>query len=215
MGPFLEAAEGEVVWKDVDEDTFSRFSQFAYAGDYDCEQPEIIQVLRPDSIQRPVQRLRSGRPLDKRDPSSGNKWQREAKKKLAGFREESDELRHRKMDRRNMKSCEDYTKVFLCHARLYTLADMYDVQSLKRLSSHKLVEIIYRFKMFPGRIGDITTLISYVFKNTTLSDKLRQILGLYGLNFVRTMQGTHDFRELLYDVPEFSTEMFHALLEFI
>ena len=37
-----EAVEGCALLEDVDEDTFVRFSQFAYTGDYDVAEPEIL-----------------------------------------------------------------------------------------------------------------------------------------------------------------------------
>ena len=40
--------------------------------------------------------------------------------------------------RKNRESCEDYTQVFLCHARLYVFADKYDIDPLRALSVHKL-----------------------------------------------------------------------------
>lgn len=40
-GSMKEAKEGRVVWDDVDEQTFVRFSQWAYVGDYDAGAPDI------------------------------------------------------------------------------------------------------------------------------------------------------------------------------
>ncbi|XDG09670.1 hypothetical protein ABKA04_009285 [Annulohypoxylon sp. FPYF3050] len=39
-GPFTEAEEGHAVWDDVTEETFKRFIQFAYCGDYECIEPK-------------------------------------------------------------------------------------------------------------------------------------------------------------------------------
>lgn len=42
-----EANEKLVHWPDVDENTFERFSQWAYTGDYDPEEPEVVDVHSP------------------------------------------------------------------------------------------------------------------------------------------------------------------------
>ncbi|KAK0391205.1 hypothetical protein NLU13_0706 [Sarocladium strictum] len=41
-GNMTEAAEGKVEWPDVDEETFIRFSQYAYTGEYVEAEPRII-----------------------------------------------------------------------------------------------------------------------------------------------------------------------------
>ncbi|MCJ1386274.1 hypothetical protein MMC17_009400 [Xylographa soralifera] len=54
-GSMEEAQSGRVTWEDVDEDTFARFAQFVYTGDYSpashhlCE-PEIVEALDPEDI---------------------------------------------------------------------------------------------------------------------------------------------------------------------
>jgi hypothetical protein len=47
--------------------------------------------------------------------------------------------------RKNRESCEDYTEVFLRHARLYVFADKYDVDGLKDLSLHMLQRTLAEF----------------------------------------------------------------------
>lgn len=47
-GPMAEASDGRAVLKDVDEDTFIRFCQFAYTGDYvtpESTPPRLLSFL--------------------------------------------------------------------------------------------------------------------------------------------------------------------------
>ncbi|EOO01092.1 hypothetical protein UCRPA7_3362 [Phaeoacremonium minimum UCRPA7] len=41
-GSMREATEGVVEWDDLDEDTFVRFGQYAYTGEYDAAEPDIL-----------------------------------------------------------------------------------------------------------------------------------------------------------------------------
>lgn len=48
-GRMKEAAEGVAEWPEVDPDTFIRFSQYAYTGDYDPEAPKLVPPPLPPS----------------------------------------------------------------------------------------------------------------------------------------------------------------------
>ncbi|KAM5363237.1 hypothetical protein ACJZ2D_012128 [Fusarium nematophilum] len=47
-GPMVEAQEGCVRWKDVDEETFNRFFRFMYTGDYAGAKPTLRDGLRAE-----------------------------------------------------------------------------------------------------------------------------------------------------------------------
>ena len=68
--------------------------------------------------------------------------------------------------RSNMHPQENYTEVFLSHARLYVFAEKYDIQPLKKLSRQKLQHTLAIYTLYPERVGDITTLLKYVYVNT-------------------------------------------------
>ena len=69
--------------------------------------------------------------------------------------------------RKNRESCEDYTEVFLCHARLYVFADKYDVGPLRDLSLHKLQRTLAEFILDDKRAEDIVNLLRYNYSNIT------------------------------------------------
>lgn len=78
---------------------------------------------------------------------------------------------------------EDYTEVFLSHARLYVFAEKYDIQPLKTLALKKLHQTLAIYTLYPERVGDITALFRYVYANTAESadgkDSIRQMLAHY------------------------------------
>ncbi|KAK4696535.1 hypothetical protein P7C71_g1394, partial [Lecanoromycetidae sp. Uapishka_2] len=66
----------------------------------------------------------------------------------------------------NEKPEEDYTDVFLSHARVYVFADKYDIQPLKHLALEELHATLAIFELYPERTGDIIALLRYVYANT-------------------------------------------------
>ena len=68
--------------------------------------------------------------------------------------------------RPNQASNEDYTEVFLSHARVYVFAEEYDIQSLKALALDELHGTLQNFYLYPERTGDIIALLRYVYANT-------------------------------------------------
>ena len=68
--------------------------------------------------------------------------------------------------RPNQASNEDYTEVFLSHARVYIFAEEYDIQLLKALALDELHITLQNFYLSPERTNDIITLLRYVYANT-------------------------------------------------
>ena len=68
--------------------------------------------------------------------------------------------------RHNQASNEDYTEVFLSHARVYVFAEQYDIQSLKALALDELHCTLQSFDLHPERTGDIIALLRYIYANT-------------------------------------------------
>ena len=68
--------------------------------------------------------------------------------------------------RPNKASNEDYTEVFLSHARVYVFAEEFDIQSLKALALDELHGTLQNFDLHPERTGDIIALLRYVYANT-------------------------------------------------
>jgi len=61
--------------------------------------------------------------------------------------------------RKNKRSHEDYTEIFLSCARLYLFADYHGITNLKLLSLHKLQGALTVFILYEDRIKDIVQLV--------------------------------------------------------
>lgn len=95
---------------------------------------------------------------------------------------------------------EDYTEVFLSHARLHVFADMYDIQDLKMLTFEELHDTLSRYTLHRHRTGDIVTLLRYVYGNT-LPDRsgedLRTLLTDYVSYEMSMLMKDERFNELI------------------
>lgn len=81
--------------------------------------------------------------------------------------------------RKNKDSSEDYSSVFLCHARLYVLGDTYLIPELQKLAIHRLHATLKEFVLYPSRLQDVIMLVKYVFENTRPDDEICDMLSLY------------------------------------
>ena len=78
--------------------------------------------------------------------------------------------------RSNVYYDEDHTEVLLFHARLYVFAENCGIQPLKKLSRQRLRRTLANYTLFPERVGDITTLVRYVYANTAETiDEIEEI----------------------------------------
>ncbi len=68
--------------------------------------------------------------------------------------------------RSNQAPSEDYTNIFLSHARLHVFADKYDIESLKLLALEELQITLAKFTLYSERTGDIVELLRYIYANS-------------------------------------------------
>lgn len=103
--------------------------------------------------------------------------------------------------RANKHSAEDYTGVFLCHARLYVFADQYDVQPLKALALEELQLTLANYTLYSERTGDIIALLRYSYANTCEPtagvEDLRTMLTAYMSYEVDTLMKDKAFQDLM------------------
>lgn len=104
----------------------------------------------------------------------------------------------------NTSASEDYTDVFLCHAKLYALGDLYDVPNLRQLSFHRLYATLKVFVLYPSRMNDIAALARYLLENTRSEDKIRSIIYLYYACIVEDASKNDGFKSLFDDFPDFA-----------
>jgi hypothetical protein len=113
--------------------------------------------------------------------------------------------------RKNRESSEEYGEVFLSHARLYTLADKYDIPELRKLSLHKIYVSLKEFALYPNRVGDVVNLASYSFENTITGDRLRTLLVDYCACVLEDILENDGFKDLVDKSPDFAFELIKKL----
>ena len=105
--------------------------------------------------------------------------------------------------RPNQKSKEDYTPVFLSHARLYVFADMYDIQQLKVLALEELHATLAAYRLYQKRTGDIIALLEYVYggicKREKSDEGMRELMTQYVGREMDILVDDKEFKDLLED----------------
>ncbi|KAF2181278.1 hypothetical protein K469DRAFT_589627, partial [Zopfia rhizophila CBS 207.26] len=154
----LLEAKVSCILEDVDEDTFVRFAQFAYTGDYLAAKPEtIIEKLPSNAFCRDpkIQEDGSGsqtEPLEHGPSKKEQLWEQFTAERYlipsppTGIKQEP---------------YHSYSEVFLCHARVYMFAEKYNVETLMALSLHKLQHTLTHYVLYEDHIADIVTLLQY------------------------------------------------------
>jgi hypothetical protein len=202
-GPMAEAKESCAILEDVDEGTFVRFVEYMYTNDYSVPDPVIVQTASnstfengqdgteetavPDEpLASPIEEYDwsfSKKDKKKNKGSKGNPWHR--KDQLWSEFTEKAYVRHREPwePRQNKESSEDYTQVFLCHARIYVFSDRYCIEPLQELARQKLRLTLSTFILFSERVSDIVELVQYTYAHTMEHeegiDKLRSLVMDY------------------------------------
>jgi hypothetical protein len=118
--------------------------------------------------------------------------------------------------RANESSSEDYTPVFLGHARLYVFAEKYDIPPLKTLALHKLHRTLCIFTLYAARHGDIIELARYIYANTparTVMDPLREMLVQYIAYEATSVARCAQCMELVEENGSFASDLLRMVLE--
>ena len=187
-GHLSEAQQGFAVLDDVDESTFVGFIRWTYSKDYHPRE-HTIAAEAEKAEPAPVDDWGEWGSFSKKDKKKKKKTTEPAVK---GFLRESFITEQRSSGlpsfsvasaRANKGPEEDYTEVFLGHARMYVFAEKYDIQSLKKLALQKLQHQLAIHALYIERVGEILTLLRYVYANTAPSSKgeddIRAMLAHY------------------------------------
>ncbi|KAI1776608.1 hypothetical protein F4818DRAFT_354305 [Hypoxylon cercidicola] len=201
-GDMKEAKEGVAEWPEIDEGTFIRFWEFAYTGDYRAAEPIIdapassemasgnantliVRLVEETLVEEPCDDVWGGVKSKKKKMQSSNTSKTLKDEMWRQFQDifntEQDKT---SAEQPNNDPSTNYSEVLLSHARLYTFADCYCVDTLMALCLRKLHGMLKVFKLHGGaRVTDVAQLIDYSYKNTINKtaepDGLRSMLAAY------------------------------------
>ncbi|KNG47316.1 hypothetical protein TW65_05867 [Stemphylium lycopersici] len=109
----------------------------------------------------------------------------------------------------NTSPDQDFTPVFLAHARMYTFACMRLIDPLKRLALHKLHRTFLCFQAYERRVGDVVELAKYAYqqgedrKDDGTIEPLRKLVVDFMVREVSTFADHKAFTSLLHEGGEF------------
>lgn len=148
-----EAKEGCAWLEDVDKDTFTRFAQYLYTGTYKGADTSAQSGLTD-----------STRPDDEIDKVYGY-FDRVNQQLWPIFQQRKYTVPSIKGDFKKTENSDDYTEIFLCHARLYAFADKYDITLLKNICLASLHQDLVLYTSLCRRPA-IVELLRYTYSNT-------------------------------------------------
>lgn len=179
----------------------------------ECDPTEYVP--EPPSAESPREAEVDEPPADLPSESSKvNKWSKWGKKSKASRQELKETFIKRKHTvrrevisiaptRANRLSNENYTEVFLSHARLYVFAEKYDIQLLAMLALENLHDTLALYTLYRERTRDIVDLLRYVYANTSEQPKgcenMRTLLKDYVGYEMKTLMTSKKFKALIID----------------
>ena len=223
-GNLKEATQGFAVLEDVDGGTFLRFIRWTYSADYPAREHSLV-IPEPG----PVEDTSKDTTADADDWGTWGFAKKDKKKKkkdkttepaVKGYLREdfisSDEGggfsfgNYIPSARANKGPDEEYTEVFLGHARMYVFADKYDIQKLKTLALQKLQHQLAIHTLYLERVCEISTLLSYVYANTTdKAEDIRSMLAHYVGVEMANLVKDGEIKDLMLEEPD----MLHDFLK--
>jgi hypothetical protein len=235
----LEREKAIAELDDVDEDTFILLCQFAYMGDYIVPEPSIDTPGKSDGSSSSSKRKASAL-NDIREESTATSYASRSKKraKKPVARRAKKPTGTTQNDFRVSKYCDtlpsasliaacevqpnssaiqNYTQVFLTHAKLYVLADKYLVENLRALCLHKLHKTLVEFTLYQKRVNDVLALVEYVFSDKTQAtseEPLRALVLEYIVLQIHNIGGLDQFASLLGQNGAFAREFWRLYNEY-
>ena len=218
-GSMAEAQKGFAVLEDVDEGTLARFIEWAYKGCYTAAKSHLETSSSPLPAEpskeecEPTEYIPEASttvffgetPPEEEIDGWGSFGLRKKSKKLRmksgrqhNFHQEVISI---DSTRANLSANENYTEVFLSHARLYVFAEKYDIQLLAKLALKNLHDTLALYTLHRERSQDIVDLLGYVYANTSelpwSQENLRTVLKDYIGREMNTLMRSKEFRELI------------------
>ncbi|KND89137.1 hypothetical protein TOPH_06232 [Tolypocladium ophioglossoides CBS 100239] len=221
-GAWKEGTEQCATWKDLYEETFLRFSQFAYTGRYDGAEPQKRKAEEHTTVPDNAEEI---------DPWATPSLTKKKSKKIVHpsspvfdmskkdlLWNKFSSLYPRPQTRTTISSNapdDDYTDVFLSHARMYVFVDYHGIANLQSLALHELREALSQYTLYEQGTSDIIPLLEYCFSNTAEQgvhrDPLRNLVCIYTACKMEELWNDDKFQELMDTLSEFPRALFAEL----
>lgn len=227
-GQMSESTAGVATWKDVDQETFIRFAQFAYTGDY--------SILSISALKKPIKKGEDevlstvqyeedflwGSPAVKKKKSTSRKGQLETSTQSSLQALNYPLLRPRSNFADTCDSPvmdgpkEDVSEALLSHVSLYILADQWGVESLMRLSLFKLHKSLVMLELDGSKVSCIVELVRAGYAGTvdreSPIDELRELICQYIAANVEVMSFEDEFKLMLEEGGDFVRDLWMRVL---
>ncbi|MCJ1347278.1 hypothetical protein MMC31_005500 [Peltigera leucophlebia] len=201
-GEMIEARTRTVIWDDVDEETFALFAEFVYTGDYSLS-ASSNQNLDPPTVPSADDDNKVETPEACRTPQP-------------------------KVTTRNLTSTRavplkapsgNCNLFLLVHARLYVLADKYNITNLMALANQKLYNKLA--DCIPVDVADydqVMELVRYVYDNTPSSTSSRNLLRQTVVELIAdelsdVLIGSKECLSVVEECGAFARDLISSLLE--
>lgn len=207
-----ESVELCAVWDDIDEQTFLAFAEFVYTGDYSAPEPDElsyeehsdkISKMDDESAELGFSELPKSCHLPL-PPSILLTQFKFSKKYCYPGKDES-------APERNDPWYHDFTPTFLAHAKVFELADRYDIESLAQLSLHKLHRVLCGFILSKGGSDVIWSFLRHCYE-TPRPQRLRDLAAFYAAANIHPLWKDEDIRMLAKDCPELAADILELLM---
>ncbi|KAM0451803.1 hypothetical protein ACHAPV_006004 [Trichoderma viride] len=238
-GGMKESIERRVIWKDVDEEDFIRFSQYVYTGDYDAAKPSKREAegIDPSQVTLSKNTHPSAFGSTNTHPSafgstnthpsafgsinggglSGSVAVPEEKPLWERFEALHPLPPPAPIPNLGSPANYDYTDVFLHHAQMYVFADYYGIEPLQILAVQKLHRALTSLNLVAKSHHEVTRLARYTFEHTVeeegQDDRLRTLVCLYVACKVKELWEDLEFRNVTKMFPEFATGIITSMLD--
>lgn len=213
-----------IFWGDVDVDTFMRFVQFIYLGDYYTQEPVKAPPL--DHLNLPFL-AQSGVTTIRNVSEIHNAATKESLGYVSSIpfaqlsyqlhgRSTFEDLYNACKPRANMPT-EDFTLVFLAHARLYVLGRKYGMKGLMRFVLAKLHQTLVLYKL-SSNIKPIVELIRYTYSTYTpipasRKDEFRHLVAAYVSSEIKILGPDPQFLILLAEGGTFVKDVWPLIMD--
>lgn len=218
-----ESLAGEAKWTDVDRETFMRFIQFAYIGDYSVPvmvANPIVQIARQDVDEENAGEAEPeiaddnwanfGTPMKSKKkshhiqvPKLPRPLPKPFKSLTYPLLKPRSNFAHTCDPAINKGSNENISEVLLMHASLYVFAEKWGVDSLKKLTLFKLHQTMSILWLDLPKVPHIVKLARYVYSDERTPDlnngidQLRELVCLYVAANTEVMSEHPTFIELI------------------